>query len=644
MRRGQKGHNVKLFPKRRGAVDRILDKVDSPSDIREMNLEQLTRLAGEVRELIIETVSHTGGHLAANLGVVELTIALLHVFDARDSRILWDVSHQSYAYKILTGRRDEFCTLRQYKGISGFTKREESPYDHFGAGHSGTALSAALGMAAARDRKGGSEHVVAVIGDGSVGCGISLEALNNLADVTERLIVVLNDNEMSIASNVGSISNYLGSLLANPRYNRWKRSVEGFASRLKMGWFRKVYYKIEEAVKSLFLKSVIFEEFGLRYVGPVNGHNLHALIDAFSIARDYDRPIILHVNTQKGKGYQFAEESPEKWHGASPFDIGTGELKKQSGRPDYSHVFGVAMERVAERDDKVVAITAAMPKGTGLTPFSERYPDRFFDVGICEEHAVVFAAGLAAEGMKPIFAVYSTFLQRAVDCVIHDVCLQKLPVIFAVDRAGIVGDDGPTHHGVFDIALLRCVPNLTIMQPADEAELADMLNTALALKKPVALRYPRGRGPGTPVKDELQLLDEGKALVVKEGRDVWIWALGDMIPAANEAAHILEAAGISAGVVNVRFIKPMDKDLLKTHAGTARVVATLENGVIAGGFGSGVEDFVNGESLPAKVLKFGWPDEFVTHGSVDELFRKHGLDPETIAASIKKVCHAKDEA
>jgi 1-deoxy-D-xylulose-5-phosphate synthase len=625
-------------------LDRILEKVESLSDLRKLGIEELNRLAEEVRELIIETVSHTGGHLAANLGVVELTIALLYVFDAGADRILWDVSHQSYAYKILTGRRDRFCTIRQYQGLSGFLRREESEYDHFGAGHSGTALSAALGMAAARDRKGESRNIVAVMGDGSAGCGISLEALNNLADVTERIIVVLNDNEMSIASNVGSISNYLGSLLANPRYNRWKRSVEGFAQKLKMGWFRKAYYRLEEAIKSLFLRSVLFEEFGLRYVGPINGHNLAALIDAFTIARDYERPIILHVNTHKGRGYKFAEEEPEKWHGTAPFDIGSGELKTQSDKPTYSNVFGVALERIAAADDKVVAITAAMPDGTGLTSFAKRYPDRFFDVGICEEHAVVFAAGLAAEGMKPVFAVYSTFLQRAVDCVIHDVCLQGLPVVFCVDRAGVVGDDGPTHHGVFDIALLRCVPNITIMQPADEAELADMLNTAIALKKPVVVRYPRGRGPGAKIHDELKVLAEGKALVQRQGRDVWLWAIGDMTAIAAKAAGILEKDGISAGVVNARFVKPIDTELLAAHASQSRLIATLENGIISGGFGSGVEDFVTSSALPARVLKFGWPDEFVPHGAQDILFKKYGLDAEGIAASVKKVFHAKEKA
>lgn len=624
-------------------MDRVLYGLKSPADIKTLDDERLEALAGEVRELLIETISQTGGHLGPNLGVVELTIALLRVFDAADDRILWDVSHQAYVYKILTDRRDRFCTLRQFEGISGFLKRDESPYDHFGAGHSGTVLSAALGMAAARDRKGSNEHIVAVVGDGAAGCGISLEALNNIADTTDRLIVILNDNEMSIASNVGSISAYLGSLLANPRYNRWKRSVEGFAHRLKMGWFRKTYYKIEEAVKSLFLRSVIFEEFGLRYVGPINGHNIHAIVDALTIARDYDRPIILHVTTRKGKGYKYAEASPEKWHGTAPFDIASGELKKQSDKPSYSNVFGLALERIAADNNKVVAITAAMPDGTGLSSFSMRYPDRFFDVGICEEHAVVFAAGLAAGGLQPVFAVYSTFLQRAVDCVIHDVCLQNLPVVLCLDRAGTVGDDGPTHHGVFDIALLRCVPNLTIMQPADEAELADMLNTAIALKKPVVLRYPRGRGPGTQMRDSLGILEEGKAVIVTEGSDVWFWALGDMLPIASEAAAILKKDGISAGVVNARFIKPMDTALLSTHAGSAKVVATLENGVIAGGFGSGVEDFVNNASLKAKVLKFGWPDEFVTHGGQDILFRKYGLDAESIASAVKKVCLAKDK-
>ncbi len=609
-----------------------------------MAVEDLDRLTGEVRELIIETVSNTGGHLAANLGVVELTTALLNVFDAGESRILWDVSHQAYVYKILTDRKDRFCTLRQHDGISGFLKRDESPYDHFGAGHAGTALSAALGMAAARDRRGSNEHVVAVLGDAAAGCGISLEALNNIADTTDRLIVILNDNEMSISSNVGSISTHLGSLLANPRYNRWKRSVEGVAHKLRMGWFRSTYYKIEEAIKSLFLRSVIFEEFGLRYIGPIDGHNLPALIDAMTIARDHDRPIILHVNTRKGKGYKFSEESPDKWHGTAPFVIGTGELKKQSDKPSYSNVFGVALERIAKKNDKVVAVTAAMPDGTGLAAFSKGFPDRFFDVGMCEEHAVVFAAGMAAEGFQPVFAVYSTFLQRAIDCVIHDVCLQKLPVVFCLDRAGVVGDDGPTHHGVFDIALLRCVPDLVMMQPVDEEELGDMLHTAIAMKKPVVVRYPRGRGNGSHLRDTFELLKEGKAAVVKEGKDVWFWALGDMVPAALKAAEMLEKDGISAGVVNARFIKPMDTALLSQHARDAKLIATLENGVIAGGFGSGVEEHLGAQNIAVQVLKFGWPDEFVTHGAQDILFRTYGLDPESIAAAVKKACHAQNQA
>lgn len=626
-------------------MDRILDRLKTSEDIKSLDLEDLDVLASEVRELLIETVSHTGGHLAPNLGVVELTIALLRIFDGRADRILWDVSHQSYVYKILTDRKDRFCSLRQYEGISGFLRRDESPYDHFGAGHAGTALSAALGMAAARDRKGTNEHVVAVLGDAAAGCGISLEALNNIADTTQRLIVILNDNEMSISSNVGSISHYLGSLLANPRYNRWKRSVEGVAHRLKMGWFRQTYYKIEEAIKSLFLSSVIFEEFGLRYVGPIDGHNIPALLDAISIARDYDRPIILHVTTQKGRGYKYAEDSPEKWHGTAPFDIASGELKKQSDKPSYSNVFGVALERIAEANDKVVAITAAMPDGTGLASFSNRYPDRFFDVGMCEEHAVVFAAGLAAEGMQPVFAVYSTFLQRSVDCVIHDVCLQNLPVVLCLDRAGVVGDDGPTHHGVFDIALLRCVPNIVIMQPANEAELGDMLFTAVALKKPVVIRYPRGAGPGVALRDKFQMIPEGEALVVRDGgTDVWLWALGDMVPVAEQAAELLSKEGISAGVVNTRFAKPLDKDLMCRHAAQAKIIATLENGITAGGFGCGVQDLVNSEKLGARVIKFGWPDEFIPHGGQDILFARYGLDAAGIAEALKKECRVKEQA
>jgi len=640
-------------------VSSALEKINSPADLAGLSKDELTQLAGEIRSLIIGTVSRTGGHLAANLGAVELTIALLRVFAPPRDKILWDVSHQTYAYKILTGRRDRFATLRQYGGISGFLRRDESEYDVFGAGHSGTALSAALGMAVARDRAGGDEHIVAVVGDGSAGNGIVYEALNNVAASTGRVVVVLNDNEMSIAANVGSMSAYLGKLLANPRYNRWKKSVESVATTwLRMGWLRAAYYRVEEAIKGLFLRSVMFEEFGLRYIGPVDGHNLDALIDSLRVARDYGRPILVHVTTRKGRGYLPAEEHPEKWHGTSAFDVATGEAAGKAARPSYSEVFGAVMQRLAAADRRVVLLTAAMRAGTGLAGYAKAFPDRFFDVGISEEHAVVFAAGLAAGGYRPVFAVYSTFAQRAVDCVIHDVCLQNLPVVFCLDRAGVVGDDGPTHHGVFDIALFRAVPNLTIMQPADEVELARMLRTALRMQTPAVIRYPRGAGPGLSVPETPEEIEIGKAEVRLAPRtdggaaDVWIWALGGMLPVAEDAAARLAGQGpdsddarerpragrLKAGVVNARFVKPLDEELLARQCRGARVIATIEDGVADGGFGSAVAEALTRLGYAGRMLRFGWPDRFVPHGPAEVLREEAGLTGAAVARAIAGVC------
>lgn len=619
-------------------MSRILDRINSPADLKPLTLDELRQVAEEVRGQIIETVSRTGGHLAANLGAVELTVALLRAFDPPKDRIVWDVSHQTYAYKILTGRRDRFHTLRQHGGISGFSSREESPYDAFGAGHSGTALSAALGMAAARDRLGGQEHVVAVVGDGALGCGLSFEALNNLATTTRRLIVILNDNEMSISANVGALSFYLGRLLASPRYNRWKSSVENIVPRrVKTDPIRRAYYRLEEAVKSLFLRSMLFEEFGLRYIGPIDGHDIRALLSALDIARNSSQPILLHMWTRKGKGYAPAEAEPDVWHGTSAFDINSGESLSSRSGPSYSEVFGRTLIRLAEQDSRVVAITAAMRAGTGLTPYAEKFPDRFFDVGISEEHAVVFAAGLAAQGLRPVVAVYSTFSQRVVDYVIHDVCLQRLPVVLCLDRAGVVGDDGPTHHGIFDVALLRTVPNLVIMQPKDEAELARMLYTALKIEGPAVIRYPRGAGPGAAVPEVLDELPVGTAEVVREGREVQIWALGDMLPLALNVAENLAAEGVAAGVVNPRFVRPLDEALLSAQAGAARVFVTVENAVAAGGFGSAVEEFLIGRGYRGRILRFGWPDNrFVPHGSKDRLMQEFGLTAEHVREAVEK--------
>jgi len=611
-----------------------LEKIEGPRDLDRLTVAELESLCAEIRKEIIETISHTGGHLAANLGVVELTVALLRVFDPPADKLIFDTGHQSYTYKLLTGRKERFCTLRQYGGLSGFQRRSESEYDAFGAGHAGTAVSAALGMAVARDRQGGDHHVAALLGDAAASCGLSLEAFNNVATTTKRLVVILNDNEMSIGENVGSLSRHLGSLLASPRYNRWKRSIEKAAQRMRMGFFRSLYYRLEESIKGLFLRSVIFEEMGLRYIGPVDGHDVGGLIDALKIARASDRPILLHVSTRKGKGYRFAEERPEKWHGASCFDVESGDSLSAPTTPGYSQVFGSALEQLADADDRIVAITAGMCAGTGLGGFWKRFPERLYDVGISEEHAVVFAAGLAAEGMRPVFAVYSTFMQRAVDCLIHDVSLQALPVVFCLDRAGVVGDDGPTHHGVFDIALLRPVPGLIIMQPKDEPELCHMLKTAFDCNQPVVIRYPRGTGPGLAMPERPASLPIGKAEVLRPGTTVQLWALGDMIPLAEACADRLCEKGIEAGIVNPRFIKPLDTVLLAEQAVAADIVVTLENGVVTGGFGDGVAEVLRGCGFEGRMLQCGWPDTFVPHGATDQLRELYGLTPDSIVARI----------
>jgi 1-deoxy-D-xylulose-5-phosphate synthase len=615
----------------------ILDKVNSPADLKTLPPEELAPLAEEIRALIIDTVSRTGGHLAANLGVVELTLALLRTFDPPGDKIVWDVSHQAYAYKILTGRKERFATLRQFGGISGFLNRAESPCDAFGAGHSGTAISAALGMAAARDRTGGREHVVAIVGDGALGCGISFEALNNVAGAAKRLIVILNDNEMSIAANVGSLARHLGKLLANPSYNQWKGKIEGLVARRITGrtaWLRRAYYRMEEALKSMVLRSVIFEEFGLRYVGPIDGHDITGLTNALSIAKDYDRPILLHVSTQKGRGYPFAEAHPDIWHGTSAFDVETGKPAVVADAPTYSQTFSLTLERLAARDERIVAITAAMRAGTGLSSFAERFPDRFFDVGISEEHAVVFAAGLAARGLLPVFAVYSTFLQRAVDGVIHDICLQNLPVILCLDRAGLVGDDGPTHHGVFDLALLRAIPNLVLMQPADGAELAHMLYSAVRWSRPVAIRYPRGAGPAVLAPEALEEIPLGKAQVLKDGWEIQIWALGDMLPLASQAADLLARRGLSVGIVNPRFVVPLDRDLLQAQAKFATAFVTIENHVVSGGFGSALDECLGELGFAGRTLRFGWPNQFIPQGACPLMMEKYGLTPAAIADAV----------
>jgi 1-deoxy-D-xylulose-5-phosphate synthase len=614
-------------------MNSILEKVNLPQDIKNLNTDELIPLCGEIRKEIISAVSETGGHLGANLGVVEITTALMRVFDPPTDKMVFDTSHQCYTYKMLTGRKDKIHTLRQHNGLSGFLNRSESEYDAFGAGHAGTAISAALGMAAARDVLNENHHIIAVVGDAAMGNGVSFEALNNVTEVTKKFIVILNDNEMSISANVGALSKHLGGLLANPRYNRWKRSIESFARKMKLGIFRSAYYRIEETLKGLFLKSIIFEEFGLRYIGPIDGHNIYAMEDALRVAKESKCPILLHVNTTKGKGYSFAEQDQEKWHGTTKFEIKSGHKAAGHGT-NYSSIFGNTLEKIAQTDKNVVAITAAMPSGTGLTKFAESFPNRFYDTGIAEEHATIFAAGLSTAGLHPVFVVYSTFMQRAVDCLLHDICLQDLPVTICLDRAGIVGDDGPTHHGVFDIALLRHIPRLIFMQPGDEAELANMLYTAVNINHPTIIRYPRGCGTGVAVPDKLEKIPIGKAKQLSKGSDVIFWALGNMIQLAEKTTEILNQQGVSAGVVNARFIRPLDTELLTQHCKNHKIIATIEGGIISGGFGESITAFANDKSFAGHVINFGWPDEFITHGTPSILMEQYGLTPTAIAERI----------
>ena len=619
----------------------VLNTLKTLRDIQALAPRQLPELADELRGIILDTVSRTGGHLASNLGTVELAIALLRVFTPPVDKVIWDVGHQTYAWKLLTGRRERFGTLRQRGGLSGFTKPEESACDAFVAGHAGTALSAALGMAVGRDRLGGTGHVVAVIGDGSMTNGISLEALNNLDDMHSKVIVILNDNEMSISENVGALSRRLGRMLADVRYNRIKAAAEAAGHRLHMTPLRRVYHRLEQAIKSLWLQNAFFEEFGLRYVGPIDGHDFNALENALCTAREDKRSVLIHVATQKGRGFKPAERSPCNWHGVGAFELDAKHPPE--AKPGYSQVFGETLTALADENPSIVAITAAMCGGTGLEPFAARHPLRFFDVGICESHAVVFAAGLAASGFRPFFAVYSTFLQRAVDCVMHDVCIQRLPVVFCVDRAGVVGSDGPTHHGIYDIPMLRCLPNLVIMQPKDTVELVAMLKTALAHTGPSLVRYPRDPGPAVDLPPVIEALPLGVAEVVEalpdatQGPAVWLWALGDMLPLASETARRLAAVGVRAGVVNARFVKPLDTERLYAQAADAAAFVTLENGAVAGGFGSAVREALAARGLTLPVRAYGWPDAFIGQGTTRQLMEDAGLTPDRLSEEIRRM-------
>jgi 1-deoxy-D-xylulose-5-phosphate synthase len=625
----------------------LLDRIESPEALKTLSIPELVALAKEIRQTIISVVSRTGGHLAPSLGVVELSIALHYVFDFRVDRVVWDVGHQSYPHKLLTGRHRLFSTLRQWQGISGFPKREESPYDHFGTGHASTSISAALGMAVARDLKGERYNVVAVIGDGALTGGLALEGLNQAGHMDRDLIVILNDNKMSISRNVGALTGYLARILTAPLYNRLRDELWTLLGRLprrEAKRMRRLASHLEESLKGLFVPGTLFEELGYRYIGPIDGHNCAQLIRTLHDVRNLSGSVLVHVVTKKGKGYAPAEADAPRFHGVSSLDELTGYPASSGGVPSYTEVFGKTLVDLGRKDNRIVAITAAMPDGTGLSHFANAFPERFFDVGIAEQHAVTFAAGLATKGLRPVVAIYSTFLQRAFDQVIHDVCLQRLPVVLAIDRAGLVGADGPTHHGFFDISYLRMIPNMTIIAPKDEVELRDALFTALRIDTgPIAIRYPRGRGLGRRLVAEYTLLEPGRSEVVRQGADCAILAVGSMVAPAEEAAAILADEGLSVAVVNARYVKPLDRDLVARLAAETGAIVTVEENVVAGGFGDGVAHALREAGLSNVWLRrLGLPDKFIEHGPQRLLREKVGLAPMGIAAAAREIVRAKE--
>ncbi len=613
----------------------LLERIQSPEDVKALPPGDLPKLAEEIRARIIETTSHNGGHLGPNLGVVELTIALHRVFSTPKDRFCFDVAHQGYVHKLLTGRNDgRFDRIRQSDGLSGFLARSESEHDAFGAGHAGTALSAALGMASARDLRGTDESVVALCGDAAFTCGITMEALNNVASSTKRLVIILNDNKWSIAKNVGALPRYFNELITNPVYNRLNDDFESFLEKIPGGRsIIKFGAKWKRETKDFFVSSSIFETYGIRYIGPIDGHDMKQLEHYLDFAKNAEQPVLLHVLTEKGRGYDVAIKNPERFHGASPFDINTGKgvPSAEGSPPKYQDVMGETLLKLARHDASVVGITAAMPAGTGLNILEKALPEQFFDVGIAEEHAVLFAAGMATSGYHPVCAIYSTFLQRAYDQIIHDVALQELPVLFCMDRAGLSPNDGATHHGLFDLAYLRCVPGVVVMAPADEDELADMIATGLAFQGPAFIRYPRGNAPGVSMKDEPQALEIGKAKRLQAGSDIDIWALGTMVADAEKLAARLSEHGIDAGVVNARFVKPLDLALLEESAKTTRLIVTMEDHVVTGGLGTAISDGLQTLQIACPVEHVGWPDKFIEHGSsVTRLRANHGLSAESI--------------
>lgn len=620
------------------ALAGLLGRIDDPADVRKLEIPQLVQLAAEIRERIIAVVSRNGGHLASSLGATELAIALHFAFDTPRDQIVWDVGHQAYAHKLLTGRRERFSSLRQYEGISGFLRRSESPYDVFGAGHAGTSISAALGLACARDLAGADYQVVAVIGDGAMTSGLAWEGMNNAGASGKNLILVLNDNRMSISPNVGALPRYFTDVISTETYNKLKADVwnlTGHFSKLGGGRIRSLLRELDRSIKALVVPGVLFEKMGFRYFGPVDGHNLSRLISIFKHIRKLPGPVLVHVYTTKGKGCPFAEQDASKYHGVGSFEKLTGATSPTQ-RVTYSEAMGSALVSLAMERPRLLALTAAMTDGTGLAPFAERFPARFFDVGIAEAHAVTFSAGLAAGGYRPVVVIYSTFLQRSYDNILHDVALQRLPVVFALDRAGLVGGDGPTHHGVFDLSYLRHIPNMVVMAPMDEAEVHAMLRFAVDYPEgPIALRYPRGAAPGPrPSFPETAPMQLGKAQTLRTGGDVALLAIGSMVCPALAAAEALEAHGISAQVVNARFVKPLDHELLESLAHARIKVLTLEENALEGGFGSAVLEYLQDAGLSVPVKRLGIPDRFIEHGPVPVLMHQIGLDPEGIVRNV----------
>lgn len=614
----------------------ILDDVNYPQDVKKLKLMQLYELADEIRTFLIDNVSKTGGHLASNLGIVELTIALHRVFNTPQDKIVWDVGHQSYVHKMLTGRKDKFETLRKFGGISGFPKPNESIYDAFATGHSSTSISSALGIAKARDILNQKYDVVAVIGDGALTGGMALEAMNDAGISNTNIIIILNDNEMSISPNVGSMSSYLSRLRTDPKYINLRDDMENLIKKIPSfgNSLFKSAEKMKESIKYLFVQGMLFEELGFTYLGPIDGHSIEKMLDVLQRARKIKGPVLIHVITKKGKGYSFAERNPEKFHGIGPFEKFTGK-KNGKSNVTYSNAFGEEMIEEARKNNKIVAITAAMPDGTGLKEFAREFPNRFFDVGIAEQHAATFAAGLAANGLKPVFAVYSTFLQRAYDQVIHDVCMQNLPVIFAIDRAGIVGEDGETHQGVFDMSYLSSIPGMTILTPKDIKEFRMMIRWCFSFDSPVAIRYPRGGDYNIEFTD-YNNIEYGKWEYVKKGKDIAILATGKMVQHAYIAAEKLKDSGIEVTLVNCRFIKPLDTEMIKNIYSNHRVVFTIEDNYASGGFGSAVIKYVVMENINKQTVVMGYPDEFITHGDCSTLYNKYGLDEQGIYEGILK--------